>query len=88
MELFIKSLFKHFPSESCQRHFDKAIAIEQSLNSSVDYQKLGGRKLTIAKGLIRFKLGHYRLIFKHTSSGFIAETLIPRKSLERYLKRR
>ena len=84
----IKSLFKSFPAANCQRYVDKAIAIEHSLNSSVDYQKLGGRKLTIAKDLIRFKLGHYRLIFKHTSSGFIVEALIPRKSLDRFLKRR
>ncbi|WP_440589753.1 ParE family toxin-like protein [Pseudoalteromonas pernae] len=66
----------------------KAVAIEQSLNSCSDYQKLGGKKLVIAKHLIRFKLGHYRLIFKQTNSGFVLEALIQRKSLNRFLKRR
>jgi mRNA-degrading endonuclease RelE of RelBE toxin-antitoxin system len=91
MELFmktIKSLFKSIPSADCQKYLSKAAAIEQSLNSYIDYQKLGGKKLVIAKHLIRFKLGHYRLIFKQTNSGFVLEALIQRKSLNRFLKRR
>lgn len=84
----IKSLFKSFPSADCKKYINKAAAIEQSLNTCGDYQKLGGKKLIIAKHLIRFKLGHYRLIFKQTNSGFILEALIQRKSLNRFLKRR
>lgn len=84
----IHSLFSNFPSSDGNKYIKKALVIEHGLGSGLDYQKLGGRKLNLAKQLIRFKLGHYRLIFKLTNSGFALEALIQRKSLNRFLKRR
>lgn len=91
LELFMKtihSLFKNFPSSDANKYTQKALLIEHRLSSGTEYQKLGGKKLNLAKHLIRFKLGHYRLIFKLTHSGFALEALIQRKSLNRFLKRR
>jgi len=84
----VNSLFKNFSSPDCQKHIKKALIIKHGLDSGLEYQKLGGKKLHLARHLIRFKLGHYRLIFKHTNSGFAVEALIQRKSLNRFLKRR
>ena len=84
----IQSMFKKFPSSDANKYTQKALVIEQELGAGAEYQKLGGKKLNLAKHLIRFKLGHYRLIFKFTHSGFMLEALIQRKSLKRFLKRR
>jgi len=84
----IHSLFKKTSSSDSSKHIPKALIIEHGLSSGKGYQNLGGKKLHLAKDLIRFKLGHYRLIFKHTKSGFTLEALIQRKSLKLFLKRR
>ena len=84
----IHSLFSNIPSSDVDKYIKKALLIERGLCSGLEYKKLGGRKLHLAKHLIRFKLGHYRLIFKFASSGFALEALIQRKSLNRFLKRR
>lgn len=84
----IHSLFKVFPPSDGDKYIQKALHIEHGLDSGKKYQKLGGKKLHLAKHLIRFKLGHYRLIFKLTNSGFTLEALIQRKNLNRFLKRR
>ncbi|MGK2231607.1 MAG: hypothetical protein ACI92O_000765 [Colwellia sp.] len=84
----IHSLFKNFPSSGANQYIEKALLIEHRLGLGIEYPKLGGKKLLLAKHLIRFKLGHYRLIFKRTNSGFALEALIQRKNLNRFLKRR
>jgi len=84
----IHLLFSNFPSSDGDKYIQKALFIEHGLDSGLEYQKLGGKKLNLAKHLIRFKLGHYRLIFKFTNTGFALEALIQRKSLNRFLKRR
>lgn len=84
----IHALFDQYSSSNCNKHISKALNIEKQLANGLDYQLLGGKKLHLAKDLIRFKLGQYRLIFKHTQMGFAPETLIQRKNLTRFLKRR
>ncbi len=84
----IYSLFSNLPSSDCNKYVQKALLIERGLDSGLEYQKLGGKKLHLAKHLIRFKLGPYRLIFKFTNSGFALEALIQRKNLNLFLKRR
>jgi len=84
----IHTLFKKYSTSTCNRHIHRALAIQQGLNDGVDYQVLGGKKLHLGKGLIRFKLGNFRLIYTRASSGFTLEALIQRKNLNRFLKRR
>ncbi|MBU2925810.1 hypothetical protein Q4530_01095 [Colwellia sp. 1_MG-2023] len=82
------TIFKGYPALTNSCYFIKACKIQNSLEQGIEYQKLGGLKLRKTKDLIRFKLGEYRLIFKRAQYGFIPETLIQRKNLPLFLKRR
>ena len=84
----LKSLFDSFPVLVINRYFHKAKVIKQNLDNGIDYQAVGGKKLRLAENLIRFKLGEYRLIFKRSESGFVPDSLIQRKNLHLFLKRR
>ncbi|GHB59036.1 hypothetical protein GCM10008107_05200 [Psychrosphaera saromensis] len=84
----LHTLFQQYTSSTLQKYFHRALSIQEELDNGCKYQKLGGRKLHLAKNLIRFKLGYYRLIFKKTNTGFVLETIILRKNLNHFLKRR
>lgn len=84
----LTKLFKPYPTYLKARYFERALSIQNKLSNSYDYQFIGGKRLVCAKGLIRFKLGAYRLIFKRGSCGYVPESLLQRKNLERFLKRR
>jgi mRNA-degrading endonuclease RelE of RelBE toxin-antitoxin system len=83
----LSKLFKPYPLIIKNRYFQRAVSIQNKLNSGDDYQHIGGKRLVCAKGLIRFKLGAYRLIFKREQLGYIPELLLHIKNLERFLKR-
>ncbi|MDO6569012.1 hypothetical protein Q4561_18210 [Alteromonas sp. 1_MG-2023] len=84
----VNLLFSEQSTSECRRYLTKAKAIEEALNTGVQYSRFGGKKLKLSKNLVRFKLGNYRLIFKYTPNGLIPESLIQRKHLSRFLKRR
>ena len=84
----LNTLFTDYPIAVKQRYFQRAISIQKKLNNGEDYHRIGGQRLVCAKGMIRFKLGAYRLIFKRVQLGYIPELLLQRKNLERFLKRR
>ena len=84
----LNKLFKPYPTIVKNHYFQRALSIQNKLNHGEDYQHIGGKRLVCAKGLIRFKLGAYRLIFKREQLGYIPELLLQRKNLERFLKRR
>ena len=84
----LNTLFKPFPAVVKHRYFQRAVSIQHKLNNGEFYQQFGGKKLVCAKGLIRFKLGAYRLIFKREQSGYTPELLLQRKKLDQFLKRR
>jgi mRNA-degrading endonuclease RelE of RelBE toxin-antitoxin system len=84
----LKKLFIQQKSIVNKRYFERALYIQTQLNCGQHYQSLGGQRLVLAKELIRFKLGAYRLIFKRNSMGYTPEFLLPRKDLNRFLKRR
>tara|TARA_R110000772_G_scaffold31158_4_gene77022 strand:+ start:475 stop:738 length:264 start_codon:yes stop_codon:yes gene_type:complete len=84
----LNTLFKPYPNLVKSRYYQRAISIQNKLSNGEDYQHIGGERLVLAKGLIRFKLGAYRLIFKREKIGYIPENLLQRKNLERFLKRR
>ncbi|VEL97250.1 hypothetical protein ALT761_02251 [Alteromonas sp. 76-1] len=84
----LRKLFNQYESAECRKYISKAVQIEEGLKSGKNYAELGGCQLSLAKGLIRFKLGNYRLIFKKAREEFIPDSLIQRKHLERFLKRR
>ena len=84
----LNNLFTDYPTSVKQRYFQRAISIQKQLNHGEGYHSIGGKRLVRGKGMIRFKLGAYRLIFKRVQLGYIPEFLLQRKNLERYLKRR
>jgi len=84
----LHSLFSQYKAADCRKHLHKAMLIEKALEAGIDYAYLGGQQLKLAKHLIRFKLGKYRLIFKYAHSGYTPDCLIQRKHLHRFLKRR
>lgn len=84
----LHSLFSQYKAADCRKHLHKAMVIEQALEAGVDYAHVGGKQLKLAKHLVRFKLGKYRLIFKLASSGYAPDSLIQRRHLHRFLKRR
>jgi mRNA-degrading endonuclease RelE of RelBE toxin-antitoxin system len=67
---------------------ERAQRIEALLENGEPYHAIGGKRLTLKPSLIRFRLGAYRLIFERQDTGYKALMLIPRKHLERELKRR
>ncbi|WP_441856410.1 ParE family toxin-like protein [Pseudoalteromonas distincta] len=81
-------LFKTFPKCKSGRYLSEAKKIYNHLLQGRNYRDIGGRKLTIAPNLIRFKLGNYRLIFIFRNGNFQPKALLARKNLESYLKRR
>jgi len=84
----LNKLFKPYPTIVKSHYFQRALSIQNKLNSGEDYHCIGGKRLVRAKGMIRFKLGAYRLIFKREQLGYIPELLLQRKNLEHFLKRR
>lgn len=84
----LNNLFTDYPTSVKQRYFQRAISIQKQLDNGEDYQLAGGKRLIVAKGFIRFKLGAYRLIFKREKSGYMPAFLLQRKNLNRFLKRR
>lgn len=84
----LNKLFKPYPIIVKSRYFQRALSIQNKLNHGEDYHRIGGKRLVCAKGMIRFKLGAYRLIFKRVPLGYIPELLLQRKNLDRFLKRR
>lgn len=84
----LNKLFKPYPSNVKRYYFQRALSILNKLNQGEGYHCIGGKRLVCTKGLIRFKLGVYRLIFKREQFGYIPELLLQRKNLERFLKRR
>lgn len=81
-------LFSAYPKQVGKYYLTKAINIENQLANGVNYQKLNGSRLLVCPDLIRFKFGNYRLIFQRNSNGYTPLSLIKRKNLERFLKRR
>lgn len=84
----LTKLFNSYPIIVKNRYLQRALSIQYQLDSGERYQHIGGKQLVRAKGMIRFKLGDFRLIFKRYKSGYIPELLLQRKNLDRYLKRR
>lgn len=84
----LNNLFTNYPISVKQRYFQRATFIQNQLNNGEDYQLVGGKRLVLKKGLVRFKLGAYRLIFKREKSGYMPVFLLQRKNLNRFLRRR
>lgn len=84
----IKRILKSLPPCQSVRYKAEANKIYKHLLLGHNYRSIGGKKLTISPNLIRFKLGHYRLIFIFSNGAFHPQAFIARKNLESYLKRR
>lgn len=84
----LKKLFQAFPAEVHKQHFESATYIQEQLKCKTQFHLLGGKRLVIAPNLIRFKLGHYRLLFQAQNNSYQPISLIHRKNLSVYLKRR
>ena len=84
----LENIFRAFPEDVNRRYFSSAVSINEQLAKHVHYHLLGGKRLVIAPNLIRFKLGNYRLIFQAKSDSYQPLTLIHRKNLTSFLKRR
>lgn len=84
----LQSLFINTSQIVRQRYYKRATAIQTHLKQGTHYQDLGGRQLKCNHELVRFRLGHHRLLFRRTAKGFMPEFLVQRKDLEKLLKRR
>lgn len=84
----LNTLFKPYPTIVKIRYFQRAISIQNKLSNGEYYHHIGGKRLVCSKGMIRFKLGAYRLIFKLEQFGYFPVLLLQRKNLESFLKRR
>ena len=59
-----------------------------AINNGTPFHQLGGMRLKSHNNLVRFKLGSHRLICEFSDNLLHPITVIPRKSLELFLKRR
>lgn len=84
----LNNLFNCYPQIVKNRYFQRAVTIQSKLNNGESIQRIGGKRLRLTNGLIRFKLGSYRLIFKREQQSYIPEHLLQRKNLIKFLKRR
>lgn len=65
----------------------RARLIHLFLAQGKNYNELGGKKLTCAPELIRFKLGRcWRLIYRKKKGTLCFEAVIPRKKLDQFLR--
>ena len=84
----LTKLFQSQPPTITERYFERALAIIDKLNNGSRFCQLGGKKLKACPELIRFKFGKKRLIVERINDHYTPISLIQRKNLVLFLKRR
>lgn len=84
----LKKIFSPFQQQVAQRYFSRACHLVEQLNNGKHYRMLGGCRLSQKPQYIRFKFGAYRLIFILEDHLLTPYSLIHRKNLDWFLKRR